>query len=848
MPQLLQGVIYIIETFQKYAREEGDCWTLSSGQLKQLLLGEIGEFLKPFDSLTAGTSLSLLDRDGDETISFDEFILLIFDLLNICYRDLQSFLNQEPKAESNAEEELPGDMEACKTSEHYQGETGLGTESPPLVNPIEKVPDTLTKKSLQHDPETPRLLERQVENIHPKSQSQGEGDEQSPERTRVQTTGGDRVPPEEKRPPKGFVKRAYSQKEKTVSEGREVTREQGGVNSRDQSSEQEGEQNMEIESVHTEERAQRTSESQEGTRVKEGREHAETQEPSSQENHERESETADLSTERAEEKLSKTKRFPGYRDDVGMPDIQEPLVQGEYKTQDVLDKGNDSRVPEIGILVDVKKGKRKPENTERVGQKGNEEDGQIETLTEQELDGKEKRLEGLAEEGDIGKDSVSPDLKSGAGQNHPEHKGPATSEEEITVSEISEPEFSGDKRSASVAERMPETKDSVQGSEPQDNQSGGKNGRITQTLDQPTEQYDGHKVENQSDEMLSETYNNPGDDESGSVPRDLPAQRNFQRQVDAQEQPDQEDDKNPQESPVLGDKSRIPETEVPIDREHNENTTEELEKLTKEKEKKSPVAKTLVTTKESESQPRTPESVKQKVTAMSPNTEITDPTDENDGQLSMVQQSEKEDQGKDPDAKKEEESESQEAPSKGQDPETHGLTLDSSLDALNPVTREDKSLQGLAGEVSEQHVGNKKGDSSPGLSEHVERKPRDAEPCSSSGEEVHSNPIHENLQTTPAQSDLPAPEEHLSQSDMTQVYGPESRVERELQRNKTSECPALLIPLCGYTQEPRHQVGDPEPDEEYGGQQETLASQQQEDSQPQPEDQRRQKNGSPKKC
>ncbi|XP_020854861.1 trichohyalin-like protein 1 [Phascolarctos cinereus] len=863
MPQLLQGVICVIETFQKYAREEGDCWTLSSGQLKQLLLGEIGEFLKPFDILTAGTNSNLLDRYGDNSISFDEFLLLVFDLLDIVYQDIQSFLNREPEAESDAEEELSRDMEACETSEHYQEDAGLGqyeqrltgTESPSLVNPLEKGPDRLTKENPQDDLETPRLPGREVEHNHPKSQSQDEGDEQSPERMQVQATGGDQVPPEEKRSPKEFVKRACSRKEEeNISEGNEVSRGRGGTNTRDQPSEQEEEQNIEIRSVRTEERAHKASESQEETLIKEAGEHTETQEPSSQENHERKSETVDLSTDRAEEKLSETKRLPDYRDDDGAADIQEPPVQREYETQDMLAKGNGSRVSETEVLVDERKGKRKPENPETVGQKVNEEDNQMETFTEQEPDGKERQLEGLAEDGDIRKDSVTPDLQSRDDQNHPEHKGPAASDEEVTVSELSEPEFSGDNRSASVAERTSETKDRVQGSGLKDNQSGGKNGRVAQTLDQPTEQYDKHKAENQNDGTLSETHNNQGDVESGSAPRDLPAQRNCQRQANAQEQPDQEDGKNPQESPILGDKSKTPKTEVPIDREHNENTTEKLEQLTKEKEKKPAVTKTPATIEESESQPGAQESMKQKVTATSPKTEITDPTDDNDdGQLSTVQESEGKNQGKDPeahgpDAKEEgEESESQEAPLEGRDPETQALTLDSSSDTLNPVTKEDNSPQRLAGEVREQHVVNKEDNSSPGLSEQVERKARDTEPCSSSGDEVHSNRIYENVQMTPAQPDLPAPEEHPSQTDTTQAFGPELRIEREPQRSKTSECSALLDPLCGYRQEPRLQVGDPEADEDHGSQQKTLASQSQEDGQLQ-QDQQQQRDGSPKKC
>ncbi|XP_043859510.1 trichohyalin-like protein 1 [Dromiciops gliroides] len=852
MPQLLQSVICVIETFQKYARKEGDCWTLSPGQLKQLLLGEIGDFLKPFNILTAGTNLNLLDKVGNETISFDEFILLVFELLNICYQDMQSFLNTESKPASNAEEELSEGMETWETSGDYQEEAGLGqyeqrltgTESTSLVSPIEKVPDTLTKEEHQDDLETPRLLGREVEHNHPKSPSQGEEDGHSQERTQqIQTTGSDGVPPEEIKPPKEFVKRACSQKgEKIVNEGHEVPRELGGTDTRDHPSDQEREQNMEIQSVHTEERAQRTSESQGGTIIKESGEHIETQGPSSQENCENESETDDLPTERTEEKLPETERLLEYRDEDGTADIQEPLVQGrENETQDMLAKGDDCRVQEIEVLIDERKVKRKFEKSDTVGQKENEKNNQKETFTEQEPDGKEKQLEGLAEEGDIRKDPGTPDLKSGDDQNHPEDKGPAASKEEVTVSEKSEPEFPGDDRSASVAERTPETKGRVQGSVPQDDQSEGKD--ETRTLDQPIEQYSGHQLKNQNDGTLSETSNNPEDDDSVSEPRDLPAQRNSQSQMDAQEQPEQGDGRNTQESPVLGDKSRTPETEVPIDREDNENITEEQEQLAREKKKSSGV-KTPATTEEPDSQPGSQGSMKQKVTATSPKTEVIDPTDDDDDGQQAEKDHRKGLEAHGPDSKEEEEeSESQEALLEGQDPETQGLTLDASSDALNPVTKGDKSSQKSVGEGNEQHVANKEDDSSSGLSELVERKT-----SSSSGDEVHSNPIYEDLQKTPAQSDLPAPEEHLDQSDSSQASGPKLRVKKEPQKSETSDCPALLNPLCDYRPKPRHQVGDPEPDEEYGNQQETLASHSQEDGQSQQKDQRQQRDGHPQKC
>ncbi|XP_007485516.1 trichohyalin-like protein 1 [Monodelphis domestica] len=860
MPQLLQSVICVMEAFQKYAKEEGDCWTLNSGQLKRLLLGEIGEFLKPFDILTAGTSLHFLDRDGDGSISFDEFILLIFDLLNICYQDIHSFLNQEPKPKSNTEEKFSGDTEACEASEDYQKVAGpdqyeqrlTGTESPSLVNPIEKVPDTVSKEDPQDDLESPKLLGKEVEHNHPKSQYYGEEAKQSQERSQyVQATGADGIPPEEKKPPKEFVKRTCSQKdERIVSEEHEVPGEQVDKDPRDHPSEQEKEQNVEIQSVHMEETAQRTSESPEGTIIKDVGEHTDTQGLASQEDHERKLGTTDLPAEKAEEKLSETERLPEPRDDDGTSDIQEPLQipsekqeQGkEYETTKIPAKGNGSRVPETEVFIDEKKEKRKPETLDTVGKKDGEKTKQMETLTEQEAEGKEKQLEGLEEKGEIRKDSGIPDFKSVDDKNHYEHKGPAAPEE-IKVSEISESEYQGDK--------TPETRDRVQVSGSQDDQSKGKNRRIIQILDQPIEQYDRHQVENQDDGTLSETYSNPEDGKSGSETRDLPAQKKSQGQVDAQEQPDQGDCKNylgTQESLVPGDKSRTPEKEVLIDKD-NENITEEQEKLAKEKKSD--------TAEESQSQPESQESMKQKATETSPKIEIKNPTDDIDEQLSIVPSAEKEDHRKDPEAHgpeaeegKGEESESQEAPLEGQGPETQGLALDARPDTLNPIPREDKSAQKLAGEGSElQYAVNKEDGSSPGLSELIKKKARDTKLCSSSGDEIQSNPIYENIQKTPEQPDLLDTEEHLDQTDTSQTSSPELSVEREIQKSECSDFPALLDPLYDDTQELRNQTGDPESDEEYGNQQEILAYQSQEDihGQPQQEDQQQLRDDSSRK-
>ncbi|XP_005331488.4 trichohyalin-like protein 1 [Ictidomys tridecemlineatus] len=110
MPRLLRSVLCVIETFHKYSREDGDKARLTCRELKRLLQGEFGDFLQPHVMHAVERNLSLVDSDKDGTISFDEFVLAIFSLLNLCYVDIQSLRSAEPrqvsKSEKNPDEEL----------------------------------------------------------------------------------------------------------------------------------------------------------------------------------------------------------------------------------------------------------------------------------------------------------------------------------------------------------------------------------------------------------------------------------------------------------------------------------------------------------------------------------------------------------------------------------------------------------------------------------------------------------------------------------------------------------------------------------------------------------------------
>ncbi|KAM5256444.1 trichohyalin-like protein 1 [Ctenodactylus gundi] len=124
MPQLLKSVLCIIDTFHKYAREDGDKEALTRRELKWLLQDEIGDFVQPHVIHAVEKHLNLLDIDNDGTISFDEFILAIFSLLNLCYPDVQSLLNSEPRQVSKWEKDRPDDVDLHTTTRNDQPAVG----------------------------------------------------------------------------------------------------------------------------------------------------------------------------------------------------------------------------------------------------------------------------------------------------------------------------------------------------------------------------------------------------------------------------------------------------------------------------------------------------------------------------------------------------------------------------------------------------------------------------------------------------------------------------------------------------------------------------------------------------
>ncbi|XP_050786961.1 filaggrin-2-like [Gopherus flavomarginatus] len=90
MPQLLDSISTIISVFYKHGKKDEDSSTISKREVKRFIQREFADItVNPFDVHTIEAVLQLLDHDGDAVIDFNEFLLLIFRVVKVCYWHLQ---------------------------------------------------------------------------------------------------------------------------------------------------------------------------------------------------------------------------------------------------------------------------------------------------------------------------------------------------------------------------------------------------------------------------------------------------------------------------------------------------------------------------------------------------------------------------------------------------------------------------------------------------------------------------------------------------------------------------------------------------------------------------------------
>ncbi|XP_053190962.1 S100 calcium binding protein S [Scomber japonicus] len=95
----------LIKTFHKYSGKEGDKYTLSRGELKELLLEELGSYLgNSKDNEAVEKVMNDLDANNDGEVDFTEFIILMGALTVACNDFFLEFKTDEkPKDGESAE-------------------------------------------------------------------------------------------------------------------------------------------------------------------------------------------------------------------------------------------------------------------------------------------------------------------------------------------------------------------------------------------------------------------------------------------------------------------------------------------------------------------------------------------------------------------------------------------------------------------------------------------------------------------------------------------------------------------------------------------------------------------------
>ncbi|XP_036308878.1 trichohyalin-like protein 1 [Pipistrellus kuhlii] len=599
MPRLLRDVLRVIETFHKYAREDGGEATLTCRELKRLIQGEFGDALQPRVIHAVERNLNLLTIDSDGTISFDEFVLTICNLLNLHYLDTQSLLNSEPRQGSTPEEK-PDDMNLQATSR-----TGQPTEgTPPTQDKLELPLGMVSSAQLspgergynrvepQGDTETHKLPGEASGHNELKNQHLEDG--QSQEVTQGVASTGDKGAENETNKPtarseqKGRpTKGEEGQDKETPKEEDQPAREQSSTKTRGQIGEQKG--NLGTQSSPPEETTQRPPEDQRVAAGEVVKEPFKAQEQPPQGKDKPSSEGVDLpdQTDSKDDGRTAETQEPGNNADRTPPETknaaepegdgrtletQEPPAQEKEQETSNLSVHNDSR--RVSGTPDVRTERKEGRDSaaqEIVGREESERKSQPPALEEEAQGGKYPgwKLQESAKERDARKGSKTQELSSeGGGQNHPEIEEAVTPGEEAREAEEGTAEALVSNKNVPAAEGIPGAGERMWESSPRENRSGGENKRVTKTQDKLVKEEVGFQGEDQEptvtqkDKGSSETPNSlaPEDADSSSETRDPPMQGDSQSQADSHEasvQGSPNDNPDTQTQLALGEENRI---------------------------------------------------------------------------------------------------------------------------------------------------------------------------------------------------------------------------------------------------------------------------------------------------
>ncbi|XP_005080384.1 trichohyalin-like protein 1 [Mesocricetus auratus] len=602
MSKLLRGVFCIIETFHKYASKDGDDKArLTHRELRQLLEGEIGNFLQPQVFHAVERKLNLLDVDRDGAISFEEFLLEIFSLLNLFSFDI-SLLNSEPRLMSKSEK-MDG-VDLLETTRSSQKVVGVGPTQERLVLASETVssakPSREEDETDGHNRMSPlediktHNLPREVsepndpENQHPEEDSQEVAQD-------VPATESDEVQ---------FKRNMSMEASKQSNSPTQVIPKERGKVVRRQS-----------DTKVSDHMAQRPSEDEEHATGKSIKKHSTTQDPLPRKEDRATSEHVDLPVEAAAGKPSGTQKVVELMDDTRISETGEPGKDAGRTPPETTNLENpkaDSRTSETqGLPERVRKQETRNQTAQsgsrddlETSSRGKWEEGQKEHERKtgsqapeaQTLDEKCQEFSRSWRENGARKGSGTQGLSSEKGnENLPEIKEEYISGKEGRHCEKDiEDAFLSSKESP-AAEETQETRESSQEPAPLEKQSQGKSHRATRTRDQParkeahSEGEDPEVPVTQSDEDLCETPSGPAPEvgnssSDSSEPRGLPG--DLQSQTDTQGDAKQGSDSNnpdPQKQGVPGESSGVKEA-VELSIQEGSQLPEEQEQSAREKQ------------------------------------------------------------------------------------------------------------------------------------------------------------------------------------------------------------------------------------------------------------------------
>ncbi|XP_005414640.1 PREDICTED: trichohyalin-like protein 1 [Chinchilla lanigera] len=518
MPGLLRAVLCIIEAFHKYAREDEDKATLTCRELKQLLQGEIGVFLQPHVIHAVQRHLNLLDIDNDGTINFDEFVLAIFSLLNLCYLDIQSLLNSEPRKESKSEKGKTNNVHLQGITRNDQQMTGtLPTQEKVLLPSGIASSFQLSHKeseAIGNNKVNPR--EDKTHNLPREASEYLEGVERSQEVAQdVPATEDKRARIKRNKPLTGSEQTSCPAKP-IPKEGAKPVRRPSGSKTNDRFEEQK--ENLKLQEI-----MQRPPD-QEAAPEKSIKGHSKPQEPPLQGEDEPRSECADP-LEAATRKPSQTQKSANPEDDRiseapeprknvdrtspetkdrdepedygKTSDTQEsPAQEKEHEIKDLPAQGDNKDISETPDIRAERKESRGLEAHGPAWQKECEKKTQPSVLEAQTQDRKDQELQRSSKQKDAEKDSETPDLSTEErNQNCPKTGGTSAPAEEVKhTEEGTAPAFVNSKNTP-AARRTAGARERTQESAPLERQSEGENSRATKPCDKAIGEEDGYKGE-----------------------------------------------------------------------------------------------------------------------------------------------------------------------------------------------------------------------------------------------------------------------------------------------------------------------------------------------------------------